>query len=260
MSPQKCSIPIHRACQPARPGRVTGGSRSRRTLHATASISLQMSLAKCLKVHWNFALTESQFEMSRADETRGVRVGRSGAPAINKIIANSTTMNAELHRAHDDSSADGGAPLFTAPSSDGDPKCDLHLLFMIRFLRLFAFGCCTVVLLLLLEAAGLEDSQIGTLLSGTMVGDLFITLLSMGCTGFTSALETRVGCMHYMREKLTELAAANGERMLETPHNTISMVRACDAQRDKNGLIILTMLGVGGCCCGAVAVVVCCRV
>ena len=86
-------------------------------------------------------------------------------------------MNAELHRAHDDSSADGGAPLFTAPSSDGDPKCDLHLLFMIRFLRLFAFGCCTVVLLLLLEAAGLEGSQIGTLLSGTMVGDLFITLL-----------------------------------------------------------------------------------
>ncbi len=47
----------------------------------------------------------------------------------------------------------------------------------------------------------------------------------MGCSGFTSALETRVECMNYMREKLTELAAANGERMLETPHNTISMVR-----------------------------------
>ena len=47
----------------------------------------------------------------------------------------------------------------------------------------------------------------------------------MGCAGFTSALEKRVECMQYMREKLTELAGANGERMLETPHNTISMVR-----------------------------------
>lgn len=86
-------------------------------------------------------------------------------------------MNAELHLAQDDdTTADGGAPLFTAHASDGDPRCDTHLLFAVRFLRLFAFGCVTVVLLLLLEAAGLDGSQTGMLLSGTMAGDLVITI------------------------------------------------------------------------------------
>ena len=65
--------------------------------------------------------------------------------------------------------------------------------------------------------------------SGAPLLDLFVTLLSMGCAGFTSALEARVECMDYMREKLTLLAAANGERVLDTPHNTISMVRVAIA-------------------------------
>ena len=42
--------------------------------------------------------------------------------------------------------------------------------------------------------------------SGAPLLDLFITLLSMGCDGFKEALETRVECMEYMRERLTELA------------------------------------------------------
>ena len=59
--------------------------------------------------------------------------------------------------------------------------------------------------------------------SGAPCLDLFITLLSMGVEGFRSALSERVECMEYLREKLVAVAAANGERMLATKHNTISM-------------------------------------
>eukprot|EP01051_Picozoa_sp_SAG22_P001315 SAG22_NODE_50_length_24611_cov_74.139687_8_plen_535_part_00 len=59
--------------------------------------------------------------------------------------------------------------------------------------------------------------------SGGPVLDLFITLLAMGCDGFNALLAKRVECMRYLREKMDVLAAANGERLLGTRNNTISM-------------------------------------
>ncbi len=76
--------------------------------------------------------------------------------------------------------ADEGAALPTAdvvaPDADGAAAaCDVRLLFAARFVRLFAFAAMTVVLLLLLTAAGIEGEQVGLLLTLIMVGDLGIS-------------------------------------------------------------------------------------
>ncbi|HEY3448384.1 MAG TPA: MFS transporter [Myxococcales bacterium] len=53
---------------------------------------------------------------------------------------------------------------------------DLPLLFATRILRLFAYGFLSVVLALYLSAAGLNESEIGLLLTLTLVGDTLISL------------------------------------------------------------------------------------
>ena len=53
---------------------------------------------------------------------------------------------------------------------------DVRLLFATRILRLFAYGSLSVILALYLLAAGLTESQIGLLLTLTLVGDTAISL------------------------------------------------------------------------------------
>jgi MFS family permease len=53
---------------------------------------------------------------------------------------------------------------------------DLPLLFASRAVRLFAFGLLSVVLVLHLTAAGLDEREVGLLLSLTLVGDAIISL------------------------------------------------------------------------------------
>jgi len=53
--------------------------------------------------------------------------------------------------------------------------------------------------------------------------DLFITLLHLGADGWAALLESRQKLLVPFREKLGALAVKHGERLLETPHNTISM-------------------------------------
>jgi MFS family permease len=53
---------------------------------------------------------------------------------------------------------------------------DVHLLFATRSFRLFAYGLVSVVLVLHLAAAGLTESQIGLLLTLTLLGDAGISL------------------------------------------------------------------------------------
>lgn len=53
---------------------------------------------------------------------------------------------------------------------------DVRLLFTTRILRLFAYGFVSVVLVLHLTAAGLSESQIGLLLTLTLLGDTAISL------------------------------------------------------------------------------------
>src|SRR5258708_32540874 len=53
---------------------------------------------------------------------------------------------------------------------------DAYLLFLTRFLRLFAYGSLSVVLVFYLIGVGLRESQTGILLTLTLVGDTAISL------------------------------------------------------------------------------------
>ena len=53
---------------------------------------------------------------------------------------------------------------------------DFYLLFATRIARLFAYGFLSVVLVLYLSQAGLQDTEIGLLLTLTLVGDTLISL------------------------------------------------------------------------------------
>ena len=53
---------------------------------------------------------------------------------------------------------------------------DVRLLFLTRFTRLFAYGSLSVVLVLYLSALSLTLSQIGVLLTLTLVGDTLVSL------------------------------------------------------------------------------------
>jgi MFS family permease len=54
---------------------------------------------------------------------------------------------------------------------------DARLLFLSRFMRLFAYGSLSVILVFYLVSLGLSEAQIGLLLTLTLAGDLVISLL-----------------------------------------------------------------------------------
>src|ERR1051326_886078 len=58
-----------------------------------------------------------------------------------------------------------------------DLKADGTRLFLTRFLRLFAYGALSVVLVLYLTSLGLSESQTGLLLTLTLLGDTLVSLL-----------------------------------------------------------------------------------
>ena len=55
-------------------------------------------------------------------------------------------------------------------------KSDIRLLFATRIVRMFSYGLLAVILALYLAELGLSDSQIGLLLTLTLLGDTFISL------------------------------------------------------------------------------------
>jgi|TARA_B110000208_G_scaffold191435_1_gene258268 O-phospho-L-seryl-tRNASec:L-selenocysteinyl-tRNA synthase len=60
--------------------------------------------------------------------------------------------------------------------------------------------------------------------------DVLITMLHWGRTGYATLLRQREELMPYLRARLEEVAAEAGERVLDTPHNPISMGLTLDAQ------------------------------
>jgi MFS family permease len=64
----------------------------------------------------------------------------------------------------------------TAPPAAHSSVTDIRVLFAARSARLFAYGLLSVVLVLYLSEIGLATSQIGALLTLTLVGDTVITL------------------------------------------------------------------------------------
>src|SRR5436189_5861023 len=53
---------------------------------------------------------------------------------------------------------------------------DGRLLFATRFIRLFAYGALSVVLVFYLVSLGLSESQTGLLLTSTLIGDTVVSL------------------------------------------------------------------------------------
>ncbi len=54
---------------------------------------------------------------------------------------------------------------------------DVRLLFVTRFVRLFAYGALSVVLVLHLVAIGIDEAAVGILLTATLMGDTIVSLL-----------------------------------------------------------------------------------
>src|SRR6266700_6734311 len=54
---------------------------------------------------------------------------------------------------------------------------DARLLFLTRFTRLFAYGALSVVLVFYLTGIGLSESQVGLLLTLTLLGDTLVSLV-----------------------------------------------------------------------------------
>ncbi|CAG2232952.1 SEPSECS [Mytilus edulis] len=59
--------------------------------------------------------------------------------------------------------------------------------------------------------------------SATPTMDMFITFLSMGSQKYKDLLKERKENYQYLASKLSEVASKHGERLLQTPHNGISM-------------------------------------
>src|SRR5258707_9976364 len=53
---------------------------------------------------------------------------------------------------------------------------DAWLLFATRFIRLFAYGALSVILVFYLVGLGLSESRIGLLLTSTLIGDTVVSL------------------------------------------------------------------------------------
>ncbi|SPP83122.1 O-phosphoseryl-tRNA(Sec) selenium transferase [Drosophila guanche] len=59
--------------------------------------------------------------------------------------------------------------------------------------------------------------------SGSQTLDVFMTLLSLGRSGYHSMLEKRVDNFNYLKEQLMEFAQSNGELVIESRDNFISL-------------------------------------
>ncbi|XP_071956294.1 O-phosphoseryl-tRNA(Sec) selenium transferase-like [Antedon mediterranea] len=64
--------------------------------------------------------------------------------------------------------------------------------------------------------------------------DLFITLLSLGVKGYKQLLTERKKLYNYLSSELARVAELNGERLLKTPHNPISMAMSLSNLETKS--------------------------
>lgn len=73
--------------------------------------------------------------------------------------------------------------------------------------------------------------------------DLFITLLTLGSKGYQNLLKQRKDVFLYLKEKLSALGTQYGERLLNTPHNPISMVISLETFDEMDNSKAVTELG-----------------
>ncbi|XP_071830497.1 O-phosphoseryl-tRNA(Sec) selenium transferase-like isoform X2 [Apostichopus japonicus] len=73
--------------------------------------------------------------------------------------------------------------------------------------------------------------------------DLFVTFLTLGAKGYKSLLQKRKDVFKHLKEKLSALAEKYDERLLETPHNPISMVMSLEKFDSEADSKLVTELG-----------------
>src|SRR5258705_4423746 len=89
------------------------------------------------------------------------------------------------------------------------------VLFLTRFLRLFAYGALSVVLVFYLVSLGLTEAQVGLLLTLTLAGDIAISLL----------LTTRADQMGRRRTLIVGAILMAGARIaFASPHNFLFLI------------------------------------
>ncbi len=71
--------------------------------------------------------------------------------------------------------------------------------------------------------------------------DVFLTLLSLGRQGYAQLLRQRKELFPYCRAALAALAAKHGERLLETPANSISIGPSCPTARHFRAKLMLEL-------------------
>lgn len=103
------------------------------------------------------------------------RLGVSGLPAFVTTPSNPLTVLSHL------SSELGLSSICNSPR-------DTKLLCLQRFVRLFAFGLSTLILVLYLASLGISDTYIGLFMTLTLLGDV---LISFGLTLFADGLGRR---------------------------------------------------------------------
>ncbi|XP_067117514.1 O-phosphoseryl-tRNA(Sec) selenium transferase [Osmerus mordax] len=72
--------------------------------------------------------------------------------------------------------------------------------------------------------------------------DLLITLLTLGARGYKSLLAERKEMYSVLAQELKRLAEAHGERLLQTPHNPISLAMSLDSLQAQGDRVV-TELG-----------------
>lgn len=72
--------------------------------------------------------------------------------------------------------------------------------------------------------------------------DVLITLLSLGCNGYKKLLKERKEMFVYLSTELKKLAEAHNERLLQTPHNPISLAMTLRTLGGQHGKAV-TQLG-----------------
>lgn len=72
--------------------------------------------------------------------------------------------------------------------------------------------------------------------------DVLITLLSLGASGYKQLLKERKEMFSYLSSELKKLADIHNERLLDTPHNPISLAMSLK-NLDENNDAAVTQLG-----------------
>ncbi|KAI9732191.1 MAG: hypothetical protein M1834_004288 [Cirrosporium novae-zelandiae] len=147
---------------------------------------------------------------------------------------------------------------------------DTKLLCLQRFVRLFAYGCTTLILALYLSSVGVSDSRIGAFMSLTLLGDVAISFLltlfadALGrrkILAFGAGLMTASGIIFSFTRNYWMMLAASVVGVISPSGNEIGPFKAVEEstlshltslETRSDILAWYTLLGAAGTACGTI--------